>query len=389
MKIAYLDIVSGIAGDMTIASFLSAGVRLDALLSELRGLGVGGFDLVTSRVRRNAIEAVHVEVLVTEPQRAHRHLHDILEILSRSSLAQPVKQRAEEVFTVLAEAEAKIHGTTVEGVHFHEVGAVDALVDVVGTALCLELAGIERLYSSPVKLGSGGIIRADHGLMPNPAPATVEILREYPTVTATVPHELTTPTGAAIVKALSSGILDSRPFVVQAVGYGAGSREFAELPNVLRVMIGEMETPAATDEVLLVEANIDDMNPQAYPYVLERLFAAGALDAFLTPVMMKKGRPGHLLSVLVDPSRRNDIIGTMTAETTTIGVRISQVHRRKLLREEIEVVTTFGPVKAKRVIRNGVAVTTAEYEESSRIARATGLPLLEVLRRLQKELEGL
>jgi uncharacterized protein (TIGR00299 family) protein len=389
MKIAYFDTISGIAGDMTMAAFLSAGVSAEALIGELRGLGVQGFDIITSRVKRNAIEAVHVDVVLTEHQHAHRHLHQILDIIGTSALSQSVKQRAERVFTVLAEAEAKIHGTTVEKVHFHEVGAVDAIVDIVGTSICFELAGIERLYTSPVTMGSGGTIRADHGVMPNPAPATVEILRDYPTVTVPVPHELTTPTGAAIVKALSSGVPGPEPMLVTAVGYGAGTKEFAELPNVLRVMIGEREGLSPADEVMLVEANIDDMNPQAYPYVLERLFAAGALDAFLTPVIMKKGRPAHVLTALVEPGRLDGVVSAFTTETTTIGVRISSVHRRKLQREEVEAVTSFGTVKAKRVIRNGVAVTTAEYEEASRIAHATGLPLLEVMKRLQRELDGL
>jgi uncharacterized protein (TIGR00299 family) protein len=388
MTIAYLDTVSGIAGDMTIAAFLSAGVSAEALIGELRGLDVQGFDVIASRVKRNAIEAVHVDVVLTEHQHVHRHLHHILDIIDKSSVSKTVKQRAGSVFTVLAEAEAKIHGTTIDKVHFHEVGAVDAIVDIVGTAICLDLAGIDRLYTSPVTMGSGGSIRADHGVMPNPAPATVEILRDYPTVTVPVPHELTTPTGAAIVKALSSGLLGGEPMRVRAVGYGAVTKEFAELPNVLRVMIGEMESGFASDEVVVVEANIDDMNPQAYPYVLERLFAAGALDAFLTPVIMKKGRPAHVLTALVDPIRLDNVVNALTTETTTIGVRFSRVQRRKLQREEVEVSTSFGSVRAKRIIRNGIAVTTAEYDEASRIAGATGMPLLEVMKRLQKELEG-
>jgi len=388
MKIAYLDTVSGIAGDMTIAAFLSAGVAQETLMNELRGLGVQGFDLVTSRVRRNAIDAIHVDVVLTGHQHVHRHLHHILEIIAKSSLSTSVKQRAGAVFSVLAEAEAKIHGTTVEKVHFHEVGAVDAIVDIVGTSICLELAGVDRLYTTPVKLGSGGTIRADHGVMPNPAPATVEILRNYPTVTVPVPHELTTPTGAAIVKALSSGVLGPDPLVISSVGYGAGTKEFPELPNVLRLVIGELGAPSAADDVMVLEANIDDMNPQVHPYVIERILAAGALDAFLVPIIMKKGRPAHILTALAERSRADSVIGVMTSETTTIGVRMSTVHRHTLVRESVDVQTTFGTIKAKRVIRNGAAVTTAEYDEAGRIARSTGLPLLDVMKRLQKEIEG-
>jgi pyridinium-3,5-bisthiocarboxylic acid mononucleotide nickel chelatase len=388
MKIAYLDTVSGIAGDMTIAAFLGAGVPLDALTDGLRGLGVGGFDLTATRVRRNSIDAVHVDVVLTEHQHAHRHLHHILDIIAKSSLPKSVRQRSEAVFTVLAEAEARVHGTTAQKVHFHEVGAVDAIVDIVGTSLCMELAGIDRLYTSPVKLGSGGTIRGDHGVMPNPAPATVEILRDYPTVTVPVPHELTTPTGAAIVKALSSGVLGPDPLVIRSVGYGAGTREFAELPNVLRLVIGETAAAPADDDVMVLEANIDDMNPQVFPYVIERILNAGALDAFLTPIVMKKGRPAYILTALSEPSRVDVILSVMTSETTTIGVRMSPVHRHKLVRESVEVQTSFGPVRAKRVVRNGAAAVTAEYDEAARIARSTGLPLLDVMKQLQNEIEA-
>jgi uncharacterized protein (TIGR00299 family) protein len=231
MRIAYLDTIAGIAGDMTMAAFVAAGVSFDALSTELRKLGIEGFELAAHHVQRNSIHAVHIDVVISHQPHYHRHLKDIRAIIDASTLSTGVKEKAQAVFSVIAEAEAKVHNTVPEKVHFHEVGALDSIVDIVGTALCLELAGIERVYSSPVKLGSGGLITTQHGIMPSPAPATLEILKDYPTLLTTIPHELTTPTGAAIVKALSYGVLGDDLLHVKSIGYGAGTKEFPEVPN--------------------------------------------------------------------------------------------------------------------------------------------------------------
>jgi uncharacterized protein (TIGR00299 family) protein len=386
MRIAFFDTVAGIAGDMTLASFLSAGLPLEDLRADLALLDLGGYDLSVRHVRRNAIDAVQVTVDVTAPTPLHQTLEGILQLLARSALPQEVKNRAEVMFRIIAEAEAHVHGTTVDRVHFHEIGAVDSIVDVVGTAICLERLGIERVYSTPVRLGSGGTVQTQHGVMPVPAPAALEILRGYPVVFTSLPHELTTPTGAAIIRAFSSGILDEEQIEVTDVGYGAGSRDIAEIPNLLRLAVGTLFSGIERDRVTLVETNIDDMNPQLYPVVIERLLAAGALDVYLVPIIMKKGRPGVLLSALADRSALGKITAILYRETSTIGLRISDVDRRKLARRQLEIHTRFGAVRVKEVLRNGQEIRTPEFEECRRIAEEHGLPVLEVMRRLEQDL---
>ena len=386
MTIAYLDTVGGIAGDMTMAAFVSAGVPLAVLSEGLGRLGLGGFELAAKHVKRSSVDAVHIDVVTTEDPHVHRNLGDVTAILEGSTLSGLVKERALSVFRVLAEAEAHIHATTPERVHFHEVGALDSIVDVVGSAICMEACGIEAVYSSPVRLGSGGFIQTRHGRMPVPAPATLEILRGYPTVLTNVPHELTTPTGAALIRALSSGTLDDERLRPTAIGYGAGTNEFAELPNFLRVIIGTLDPVLEQEEILIVETNIDDMNPQAYPYIIELLLRAGAHDAYLVPVIMKKGRPGILLSVMTPRRHMAAVSDVLYRETSTIGLRIHKTGRRKLPRRHLEAATSFGTVKAKAVLRDGREIVTPEYEECRRIASERNLPLLDVMKILEKEL---
>ena len=386
MTIAYFDTVGGIAGDMTMAAFVSAGVKFESLQSELGKLGIGGFELSARHVRRSAVDALHIDVVTTGGEHVHRKMSDIAEILDRSALSPSVKERSRSIFRVIAEAEARVHGTTPDKVHFHEVGALDSIVDIVGCAICLEACGIEAVYSSPVRLGSGGFINTQHGRMPIPAPATVEILKGYPTVLTSVPHELTTPTGAAIIRALSSGLLDDERLRVSAVGYGAGTNEFAEIPNLLRVIIGTLESPLEQEDILCVETNIDDMNPQAYPYVIELLLGAGAHDAYMVPIIMKKGRPGILLSAMVARTHLEAVVGVLYRETSTIGLRIQQTGRRKLPRRHLEAVTSLGTVKAKAVTRDGREIVTPEYEECKRIASERNIPLLDVMKTLEREL---
>jgi uncharacterized protein (TIGR00299 family) protein len=386
MRTAYFDIIGGIAGDMSMASLVSAGVSLDDLVQRLSSLPVQNFEVLGRHVSRNGIDAVQLEVIVHQQNEKHRHLHHILGILDESDLSQHTKDLAKSVFRVLAEAEAKVHNTTVEKVHFHEVGAVDAIVDVVGTTLCLEMLGVGQVFTSPVKMGGQGFVKAAHGKLPVASPAAVEILRGYPVLMTDAPHELTTPTGAAIVKALSSGMMPDQPFVADAIGYGAGTAEFAELPNLLRVFIGELEGTGEGEFIDLVETTIDDMNPQFYPFLLETLLAKGARDAYLTPVIMKKGRPGILLSVLTESSKLPLITETIYANTSTIGLRVQRVSRRILPREAMVIDTAFGPVRAKAVFRNGRREITAEFEECRRISLEKNLPLPEVYRIIERDL---
>jgi pyridinium-3,5-bisthiocarboxylic acid mononucleotide nickel chelatase len=386
MKIAYFDTVGGIAGDMTLAALVSAGLPLDALVAELRTLGVEGFDLHARHVRRSSIDAVHIEVAVSHEPHIHRDLNGITGLIRRSGLAASVKERAIAIFTVLGEAEAHVHDTTIDKIHFHEVGAIDSIVDIVGVSIGLDILGVEAVYSSPVRLGRGGMITTQHGPMPTPAPATLQILRDYPVEFTAVEHELTTPTGAAIIKALSRGTLDREHLRVHSVGYGAGTHEIPELPNFLRVVIGELEAATETDDVFSVETNIDDMNPQMYPVIIEGLLGAGAHDAYLVPVIMKKGRPGILLSVLTPASTLDAITAYLYRETSTIGLRVQHIGRRKLPRRELTAETSLGPVRAKAVMRDGQERITAEFEECRRLARERGIPLQDVIRRLDQEL---
>ncbi len=386
MKVAYFDTIGGIAGDMTLSAFISAGLSIDELTAELRKLPLEGFELTGSHVKRNGIDAVHIEVVVTREQHTHRHLRDILALLEKSTLSPDTKERARSIFIVLAQAEAAVHHTTPDKVHFHEVGAVDSIIDIVGTAICLERFDIQRIYTSPVRLGQGGFVMTEHGKLPTPTPATLEILRDYPTVLTSIPHELTTPTGAAIVKALSAGILDEELLLVRSIGYGAGTKEFAEIPNLLRLVVGEIDAGREQDQAVLIETNIDDMNPQIYPYLIEKLLASGAHDAYLIPVIMKKGRPGMVLSVLADRPRLNTLVDLIYDQTSTLGLRVQYISRQKLPRRHVEVDTSFGKVKAKVAVRNGRETIAPEFEECKRIAEEKGLPLLDVMRTLEQEI---
>jgi pyridinium-3,5-bisthiocarboxylic acid mononucleotide nickel chelatase len=382
MKIAYFDTIAGISGDMALGAFISAGVPLEILREGVRQLGVEGVELEASHVQKNGITAVKLNVVVSETEAPHRHLRDIIGLIDASSLGERIKESAKKIFMEVGKAEAFVHGIPIEKVHFHEVGALDSIVDIVGTAICLDYFRIESVYSSVVKLGSSGFVESDHGKLPVPAPATVEILRGYPTVLTDISYELTTPTGAAIIKALSRGVITNEEITVSQVGYGAGTRDIPRVPNLLRIMIGEIASGEDRDECILIEANIDDMNPEIFPYVIEQFLTAGAKDAFLVPVVMKKGRPGILLSALVGRTKVDEIISIFFRETTTLGVRMQAVERRKLVREERIVETVYGLIRMKVVQQGGSERFIPEYEECKRIAKEKGIPLQEVYRRL-------
>ena len=388
MKLLYFDTVAGISGDMTLGALVSAGVRLDDLARELRKLTLTGYELTARHIQRSGISATKIDVIVSEPPKYHRHLRNIYELIDNSSLNDRVRDRAKRTFYEVALAEAKVHNSTVEKIHFHEVGAVDSLVDIVGTAICLELLGVEQIYSSPVKLGHGGFVKTEHGNLPIPTPATLEILKGYPTILTDIPHELTTPTGAAIIKALSAGTLSMERIRLDAVGYGTGTRDLGEIPNVLRVLLGQIGPGYAHDEIISVETNIDDMNPEIHPYVIEKLLAAGAHDAYIIPILMKKGRPGVLLSALVERGKLDAILDILFRETTTLGVRIQPIERRKLQRTQKRVTTSFGPVTVKSILRDGREQLVPEFEECKRVAVERNLPLAEVYRILERELKA-
>lgn len=388
MPIAYFDTIAGISGDMTLGAFVSAGVSFDVLCEQLSKLGLPGFELQAAHQEQSGIVATHIDVVVSEQPTYHRHLSDINEIIDKSGLSPAVKERATSIFLEVAKAEAAVHHATLETIHFHEVGAIDSLVDIVGASICLEQMGITEVYSSPVKVGGGGFVNAAHGALPVPTPATVEILKGYPTILTDIQTELTTPTGAAIIKALSRGTIPTAELTVHTVGYGAGTKQIPGIPNLLRLMIGERSPGYAHDSIVQIETTIDDMNPEIIPFVMERLFAAGALDAFVTQVLMKKGRPGMVLTILGSRNDLDRLLAIVFRETTTLGVRIQPVERAKLARSHREVSTAFGVVRVKAVEFEGSVTLVPEFEECRRIAEERGLPLKEVYRQLEKELGG-
>ncbi len=383
-RIAYFDCFSGISGDMTLGALVDAGVPLEALQAGLDSLPVKRIRLKARRVVKNAIAATKVDVLVDE-QRVERNLHDLEAIVVASGLPERVKERALAVFRKLAEAEAAVHGTSVEQIHFHEVGALDSIADVVGAAVGLEELGVEKIWASPVAVGQG-FVQSAHGRLPVPAPATVRLLGDFEIRLARVNAELTTPTGAAILAALAEPAPELLSFRLRRVGFGAGGRDLADRPNVLRLFIGELPAPLEHEEIVVLECQVDDLNPEILPYVVERLLGEGALDVTLHPVTMKKGRPGSLIQVLSPPEKLQSLTELLFRETSTIGVRWYRAQRSKLPRRRVEVSTSLGVVKAKE-LRFGDAVwRTPEFEECRRLATERGLPLRQVYDRLVREL---
>jgi uncharacterized protein (TIGR00299 family) protein len=386
MRIAYFDTFSGISGDMTLSAFVSAGISLEELSFEIQKLRLSGIQLVGKHIVRSGISAVHIDVLTPE-EHHHRHVKDVFNIIEQSELSDNVKDTAQKIFYQLGIAEAKVHNTTIEKIHFHEVGALDAIVDIVGTAICVEKFGIEKCFSSSVRLGSGGFVNAAHGKLPIPVPAVIEILKNYPTEFTDIPFELTTPTGAAIIKTLSHGMLPHTAIKIEKIGYGAGGKEIPQMPNLLRIVIGELTEQFAGENIVSIETNIDNMNPELYPYIIEKLLEAGAHDAYLIPVIMKKGRPGIVLSVMANESNMHTIMQVIFRETTTLGVRIQHIERKKLQREERIVQTSFGAVRVKSILNNGVEKLLPEFEECKRIAQERNIPLKEVYAQLNNELQ--
>ncbi|MDA8124351.1 MAG: nickel pincer cofactor biosynthesis protein LarC [Deltaproteobacteria bacterium] len=379
MKIAYFDCFMGISGDMSLGALIDAGADPERLRKELAGLGVGGYRIAAERKVVEFIEATDISVVLADHHHhPHRRLHEILEAIDKTSLSARVKQTAGAIFRRLAAAEGKVHGRSPEEVHFHEVGAVDAIVDIVGTAVCLEMLGWPKVVASPMPTFHG-YVNGAHGTIPLPAPATAEILCGVPWKKLDVEGELVTPTGAAIIREIAAEFGPLPAMTVERVGYGAGKSRFG-IPNALRVMIGEAACPApAAQEALVIETNIDDLNPQFYELAMERLFAAGAHDVFLTPIQMKKNRPGTLLSVICDPKHADALVDVLLAETSTLGVRMSRWERVCLERRWEEVATEFGPVRIKVGERSGRMINASpEYEDCKQAAKERGVAIKQV-----------
>jgi hypothetical protein len=379
MKTMYLSGFSGVSGNMFIGALLDAGLPEKTLREMISALPVSGYRLKFESVVKCGIKATFFDVLLDHHEHhAHRHLGDIVKIIDAAKLSDSVKARSIAVFTKLAEAEAKVHGTTVEKIHFHEVGAVDAIIDIVGTVFGLEALGIKKVYAGNLRTGRG-IIKCAHGAMPIPAPATAELLAGIPYTQGDVEKELLTPTGAALLATLSDGFGD-RPagFVSEKTSYGAGGWDL-DIPNVLRAETGSLRT-SETPDLLVMEANIDDCNPQIFDYVMDRLLKIGARDVWLTPIQMKKNRPAVMISVLAPAGLQAEIETIIFTETTTIGVRRYPVQRTALDRREETVKTPWGPVRMKVSSINGkVCSATPEYDDCRKIAEAHGVPLKDIM----------
>jgi uncharacterized protein (TIGR00299 family) protein len=386
VKILYFDCFAGISGDMTVGALIDLGAPLPFLMEELARLPLplSGYSLSAEETFRRGIRAVKFSAHVTEDQ-PHRHYSDIAGMIERSSLAAEVKEKAGQVFHRLAEAEAKVHGIELNRVHFHEVGALDSIIDIIGSALCLNFLGIEEVYASSLPLGSGYVETA-HGRLPVPAPATAELLRGMPVHAEPGAGERVTPTGAAILAALCSGFGAPPPFIVTKVGSGAGDRDFPDTPNILRVMLGEKTSPLPGDEIQILETHIDDMNPEILGFLMDRLMAAGALDVAFSPLQMKKNRPGVCITILSPPALQEKLARMLLAETSAIGVRHYPATRLKLHRSLEERDTSLGRVRVK-VIRDGAALVriAPEFEECRRIAETMGIPLQDVYRIIERE----
>jgi len=385
MKQAYLDCFSGISGDMFVGALLDVGLPLERLFADLKKIPLGFYEFKRTRALRGHLVGTRVEIRVPGKQPS-RKLRDIEALIRDSELSAGVKERALKVFSRLAEAEGKLHNMPPEQVHFHEVGAVDAILDIVGTCIGLEFLEISHLTCSPVNVGSG-CVEAAHGSLPIPAPASLELLKDLPIYSSGVDGELVTPTGAALISTLATGFGPIPPMRVERIGYGAGAREIPGHPNLARLLLGESAEPvrvrdgAPGDEVVsVIEANVDDMSPQLYGYFIDQALAAGALDVTCTPIQMKKDRPGILLSVLCTPEKGDALAQMLFEQTTTIGVRIYEARRKILERELVSIQTPYGTVKVKVAKRDGKVLNVApEYEDCQRLATEKGVPLKQVI----------
>jgi uncharacterized protein (TIGR00299 family) protein len=373
MKICYLDAFSGIAGDMTVGALLDAGADSSALIQGLETLQTGAAFRV-EKTKRRGISATKFHVDFTDAKK-HRHLPHILAMIDQAKLPQTAKQNAALVFQRLGEAEAKSHAVPIEKVHFHEVGAVDSICDIVGACLGFQLLGIDEIYASAINVGSG-TVNTEHGVLPVPAPATAELLVGKPVYSRGPAMELTTPTGAAIIAALARDVGPMPSMKLLATGHGAGDRDFSEHANVLRVIIGERGTATESTSVSVLEANIDDSTPQMLGYAMARLFDAGALDVTLEPIYMKKNRPGSLLRVIARSENREELAQIVFAETTTLGLRIYDAQRRVKARRILEVQTEHGTIRIKTSEDGSFA---PEYDDCKEAAQRSGLPFREIL----------
>ncbi len=374
MRLAYLDCASGISGDMTLGALVDAGADLGAISDGVASLGLPGLQIVAAEVKKKGFRATQITI-EHEPEHAHRHLHQITDMIDAGALTPPQKELAKRIFTLLGEAEAKVHGTTVRKVHFHEVGAIDSIADIVGAAIGFDSLGVERVVCSPIPTGCG-FIEIAHGRVSVPAPATAELLKGVPLAASDVEAELTTPTGAAIVAALAQSFGPVPPMTIEKIGYGAGQRDLESQPNLLRLLVGEAVGVRASEQVWVLATNLDDISGEMIGHTCERLLAAGALDVTTTPVQMKKNRPGVTVTVLCAKGEIEKLEAIVFQETGTLGIRRWPVERHTLKREQQTVETDWGPIEGVVAhLDESTRRFSPEYESCRRVAAQRALPL--------------
>ena len=389
MKIAYFDCFSGISGDMTVGALLDAGLKVEALEKELKKLGLSGYRLEVNKVVKKGISATQFKVKIKE-EGVERRFRDILDILEKSKLDEEVKRETKKIFFNIAQAESKIHQKDIDKIHFHEIGGLDSIIDITSAVIGIKTLGIEEIYSSALPVGKG-FVKCAHGLIPVPAPATLELLKNIPIYSGGIESEMITPTGAAIISTLAKNFGERPLMKIERIGYGAGEKEFA-IPNLLRVSIGEkvlndgnLKDGYVNDEAVLIETNVDDMNPEFYDYIMDQLFSQGALDVFLTPIQMKKNRPAHMLSVVVYEQDLRGMLEVLFSESTTLGVRIREIKRLRLTQQNFIAETKYGKIKVKVGIFEGEIKNIApEYEDCKKMAKQHQVPLKEVYEEAMK-----
>jgi uncharacterized protein (TIGR00299 family) protein len=379
MKIISYDCFSGISGDMNLGAMIDLGVDKTYLIGELNKLDLKGWELIVQKDQRHGITGTKVTVKQTRHEHAHRHLQDIEKIINDSSLDNKTKEISRKIFMKIATAEASVHGISIDNVHFHEVGAVDSIIDVVGAAICFNALKVDGVHVSTVELGSG-FVKCDHGKLPVPAPATAEIIKGIPVKKGGVDFEATTPTGAAILAALGTDFSADLPVKIEKTAYGVGQKDHHDVPNLLRIFLGEtISDQGSGHEALHLECNIDDMNPEFFEYISERLFKAGASDVFYSNIIMKKGRPGIVLNVICETELADTVKNIIFTESTSLGVRTFPFRKDTLVRKFETLQTIYGDITVKRSFYNEKEVSCKpEYEECRKIAAEKGIPVKEV-----------
>lgn len=383
MKVAYFDCFSGISGDMTVGALLDAGLELETLEEELKKLDLSGYQLEVKKVVKRGISATQFKVKIKE-EGVERKFKDILTILEKSKLDEEIKKETKKIFFNIAQAESKIHQIDIDKIHFHEIGGLDSIIDITSAVIGIKTLGIEEIHSSALPVGKG-FVKCAHGVIPVPAPATLELLKNIPTYSGGIESEMITPTGAAIISTLAKSF-EKRPLMkIEKIGYGAGEKEFT-IPNLLRVSIGgkiakdeDFKDDYISDKAVLIETNIDDMNPEFYDYIMDKLFSQGALDVFLTPIQMKKNRPAHMFSIIVYEKNLKEILEVLFSESTTLGVRVREIKRLRLNQQNFMAETKYGKIRVKVGIFKGEIKNIApEYEDCKKMAKQHQVPLKEV-----------